>query len=104
MDKIDTSTVTEDKSSEFVLSDEQNEALEKFIEKLKDLQKDKAGKNDINQPISTDFEEPNIADSTEGFPDEQLKKIISDYKSERVTDEEAEKLGNIGKEVNDVSE
>ena len=48
--------------------------------------------------MSTEMEEPNLTNSTEGFQDEQLKKIISDYKSERVSDEEAEKLGNIGKE------
>ena len=71
------------------LTEERSAALEKLIEKLRSLQKDiKSDKTDLG------------AD-----PEEKAKfmeKVISDFKATRVNDEEAEKLGDLGKELKDV--
>jgi len=71
------------------LTEERSAALEKLIEKLRSLQKDiKSDKTDSG-----------------ANPEEKAKfmeKIISDFKATRVNDEEAEKLGDLGKELKDV--
>ncbi len=94
--------ITGNTSSDSILSDEQNLALEKFIEKLKNLQKDyKSYKIDINEPNSTESGESNLSKPTDESiqQNEQLEEVISDYQSERVSEEEAEKLNDLGEEL-----
>jgi RNase H-fold protein (predicted Holliday junction resolvase) len=100
--KDNVADITENATSDSVLSDEQSLALEKFIEKLKNLQKEyKSDKIDINEPNSTESEESNLSKSTDESIQqiEELEAIISDYQSERVSEEEAEKLNDLGEEL-----
>jgi hypothetical protein len=87
-------SITGEKSSESQLNEEQNAALERFIERLKTLEKNKSDKIDYN--------EPNSADKS-AEQDKQLEKIISDYQSERVSEEEANNLNDLGEELQDVN-
>jgi hypothetical protein len=87
-------SITGEKSSGSQLNEEQSAALERFIERLKTLEKDKSDKIDYNEPNST-------GESVE--KDKQLEEIISDYQSERVSEEEAENLNDLGEELQDAN-
>lgn len=81
------------------LDAEQSAALEKLVEKLRSLQK--GLKSD-----KTDFGKFSRADPG-ASPEEkaaQMEKFISDFKAARVSTEEAEKLGDLGKELEGVQE
>jgi hypothetical protein len=82
--------ITGKRTSAAQLDDDQSAALERLIKRLESLQKDKSDKIDYNEPDLTD-------ESVE--QDEQLEEIISDYQSERVSEEEAEKLNDLGEEL-----
>ena len=99
VNRANVADITEDDS---MLNDEQSLALEKFIEKLKSLQKEhKSDKIDVNEPGSAESEESNHSKSTDESmqQDEQLEEIISDYQSEHVSEEEAEKLNDLSGEL-----
>ncbi len=100
--KANTANITESASSEPQLTDEQNVALEKFIERLKSLQKDeKSDKIDINEAGSSKSDISNLSKSIKESvrKDKQLEEIASDYQSERVSQEEADKLNGLGEEL-----
>jgi hypothetical protein len=71
------------------LPDKQHAALEELVEKLRNLQKDIKSRNDNSQ-----------ADAE--VKAELMEKFITDFKETRVSNEEAEKLGDLGKELKDV--
>lgn len=74
------------------LSDERRAALEKLIERLRSLQRDiKSDKTDLEAP-----------DQVEEEKAELMENLISDFKATRVNAEEAEKLDDLGKELEDV--
>jgi hypothetical protein len=98
-------SITGEKSSESQLNEEQSAALERFIDRLKTLEKNKSDKIDYNEPNSADSEDLSLSDSTDEYEEqnEQLEEIISDYQSERVSEEEAENLNDLGEELQDVN-
>lgn len=71
------------------VADKQQAALEDLVEKLRNLQKDIKSRNDNPQAGS------------EGKA-ELMEKFITDFKATRVSNEEAEKLGDLGEELKDV--
>jgi len=84
-----TAGVTTKKPSAPQISEEENAALDDLIEKLKVLQSS-SGSDKTSSPGSNE-------------PDEAaLEKLISDLKSTHVDAQEAEKLGNLGKELNGI--
>jgi len=99
--RADMPSITGEKPSGSQLNEEQGAALERFIERLKTLEKDKSDKIDNNEPNSADSEGQSLSDSTDesGEQDKQLEEIISDYQSERVSEEEAEDLNDLGEEL-----
>jgi len=99
--RADMPSITGEKPSGSQLNEEQSVALERFIERLKTLEKDKSDKIDYNEPNSADSEGLSLSDSTDesAEQDKQLEEIISDYQSERVSEEEAEDLNDLGEEL-----
>jgi hypothetical protein len=80
------------------LSAEENEALEKLVDTLKKLQKDtKSDKADTD-----DTGMMGMAVSSEGGTATTMDGINFDVAAARVSDEEANKLGNLGEDLNDV--
>ncbi|MFB0525461.1 MAG: hypothetical protein ACETVZ_07950 [Phycisphaerae bacterium] len=74
------------------LSAERSAVLEKLVERLRNLQRDiKSDKTDLEAPDQLGQERAKL-----------IEKLISDFKATRVSDEEARKLGNLGKELKDV--
>lgn len=79
------------------LSTEENEALEKLVDTLKNLQKDtKSDKAKINDTGTT-----GVAVGSEGGT-AAMEEINNDVAAARVSAEEANKLGNLGEDLNDV--
>jgi hypothetical protein len=94
-------------SSTDELNGEQSAALEKLIDRLKNLQKDyKSDKIDLNEPNLEDEDELSLSDSPDELEeeDEQYEEIISDFQTEQVSEEEAENLEELGEELNEGEE
>jgi len=73
------------------LKDEQKAALEELVEKLRNMQRDiKSQKTDSGASPKEKAE--------------LVEKLISDFKATRVSDDEARKLGDLGKELKDVQQ